>query len=104
MAKGDVEKKKVLAKILEVFPNSFEYEKNIYVTVDGVQIKLAMTCPKVEIAAPGKTPVKASSAASKNDEGWFFEDGPTEATPREPAKITEEEIDFINELMKKCEL
>lgn len=57
--KGQVAKQEITKKILEVFPKSFLYDKEIRIpwTEDGepVQIKLSLTAAKVMVDAGGDT-------------------------------------------------
>jgi hypothetical protein len=57
MAKGAVAKQEVIAKIKEVFPEAFEYGKELRVPIeeDGqrVEIKIALTCAKTNVGGDG---------------------------------------------------
>ena len=57
MAKGAVAKQEVIAKIKEVFPEAFEYGKELRVPMeeDGqrVEIKIALTCAKTNVGGDG---------------------------------------------------
>lgn len=70
-ARGAESKEKITQKILETFPGSFIYEKEIRVPVmengEQVQIKVVLTCAKVnvecggDVALPGDSVVVAST-------------------------------------------
>jgi len=70
-ARGAESKEKITQKILETFPGSFIYEKEIRVPVmengEQVQIKVVLTCAKVNVecggnvALPGDSVVVAST-------------------------------------------
>ena len=107
MAKGANAKIVVENKIKEAFGSDFVgvADKKIYVWADDggerVQIAISMTCPKTGIA--GGDPI----AATDNDPGdWNFEDGPSgvTATPFEPAEVSAEEQEKINDLMTRLGL
>ena len=55
--KGAVAKEKITEKILETFPDSFKYDKEIRIPFeeDGnkVQIKVVLTCAKVNVENAG---------------------------------------------------
>ena len=69
MAKGQVAKEKLFAKIMEVFPNAFWEEQNKILRVpmdDGgtdVEIKVALTCAKDIIGGGGATEVASSESS-----------------------------------------
>lgn len=70
-ARGAESKEKITQKILETFPGSFIHEKEIRVPVmengEQVQIKVVLTCAKVnvecggDVALPGDSVVVAST-------------------------------------------
>ena len=53
MAKGAIAKKEVISKLKEVFPDMFEYGKELRIPMieDGarVEIKIALTCAKTNV-------------------------------------------------------
>ena len=95
MARGATAKEKVVNKIKEVYGKDFvgEFDKKIYVWeddgVEKVQIAIALTCPK--------NPVGVVSAS---DNG-FDAEPVIGSTGFEPAKMTAEEDEKIESLMKK---
>jgi hypothetical protein len=68
MAKGQVAKEKLFAKIMEVFPNAFWEEQNKILRVpmdDGgtdVEIKVALTCAKDIIGGGSATEATSSES------------------------------------------
>ena len=88
MAKGSSSKEILIAKLKEVYPDSFMYEKNLIIPFieDGqkIQLKVTLTCCKTnieqggDIAIPGaqtptvsaptneKTPIEPTSEEKKN--------------------------------------
>ena len=71
MAKGQISKQDATQKILELFPGSFVYEKEIRIpyTEEGenIQIKCTLTCAKTNVgenddaAIPGETNTESAS-------------------------------------------
>jgi hypothetical protein len=57
MAKGAIAKGEVITKIKEVFPEAFEYGKELRIPLeeDGqrVEIKVALTCAKTNVGGDG---------------------------------------------------
>lgn len=57
MAKGAIAKTEVIAKIKEIFPEAFEYGKELRIPLeeDGqrVEIKVALTCAKTNVGGDG---------------------------------------------------
>ena len=90
MAKGQVAKEKLFAKIMEVFPNAFWEEQNKILRVpmdDGgtdVEIKVALTCAK-DIIGGGATEVASSESPVSST---------TDATPAP----TEQEVNDLKNL------
>lgn len=72
-AKGSSSKEILIAKLKEVYPNAFMYEKNLIVPFieDGqeIQLKVALTCCKTnieqggDVAIPGATEVAPKVSA-----------------------------------------
>ena len=104
MAKGAIGKANVIKKIKEAFGTDFigEYDKKLYVYTqengERVQIAISLTCPKV--------PVEVSSAPVTGD--FNFEDDTPNvvvaAGAYQPADITPEERQRVNDLMKMLDL
>lgn len=61
---GSEEKEIVKQKILEVFSNSFVYDKEIRIPLNGRQIKVTLTCAKVNVESGGDTAVPIAGNAS----------------------------------------
>ena len=104
MAKGTIGKQNVINKIKQAFGADFigEYDKKIYVwTIENgerIQIALSLTCPKV--------PVAISDNSTTGDFN-FEDDAPNvvvAAGAFQPAEITTEERERINDLMRKLGL
>ena len=104
MAKGAIGKQNVINKIKAAFGADFigEYDKKIYIwaTENGerIQIALSLTCPKV--------PVAISDNPTTGDFN-FEDDAPNvvvAAGAYQPAEITKEERERVNDLMKRLGL
>ena len=104
MAKGAIGKQNVINKIKAAFGADFigEYDKKIYVWTqengERIQIALSLTCPKVQVAV--------ATAAATGDFN-FEDDAPSTVVAAgafEPADITAEERDRVNDLMAKLGL
>ena len=104
MAKGTIGKQNVINKIKQAFGADYigEYDKKIYVwtTENGerIQIALSLTCPKV--------PVAISDNPTTGDFN-FEDDAPNvvvAAGAFQPAEITKEERERVNDLMKRLGL
>ena len=104
MATGTIGKQNVINKMKQAFGADFigEYDKKIYVwtTENGerIQIALSLTCPKV--------PVAISDNPTTGD--FNFEDAAPNvvvaAGAYQPAEITKEERERVNDLMKRLGL
>ena len=104
MAKGTIAKQNVIKKIQEVFGADFigEVDKKIYVWTqengERIQIALSLTCPKVQVAV--------ADAPATGDSN-FEDDAPSTVVAAgafQPADITSEERERVNDLMKKLGL
>ena len=104
MAKGTIGKQNVINKIKQAFGADFigEYDKKLYVwTIENgerIQIALSLTCPKV--------PVAISDNPTTGDFN-FEDDAPNvvvAAGAFQPAEITTEERERVNDLMRKLGL
>ena len=97
MARGSVAKENVAKKLQETFGSDFlgEYDKKYYVWADDgdekVQIAIAMTCPKNPVGV-----VAGNMDFSDESEAQVLG-----ATGFEPAEMTVEENEKIENLMKK---
>ena len=69
--RGAIAKQEITKKILEVFPNSFINEKEIRIPFeegsDLVQIKVSLTCAKVNIEDAGSVPEISSSVPASQE-------------------------------------
>lgn len=104
MARGAIGKQNVINKIKQAFGADFigEYDKKIYVYTqengERIQIALSLTCPKV--------PVAISDNPTTGDFN-FEDDAPNvvvAAGAYQPAEITKEERERVNDLMKRLGL
>lgn len=104
MAKGAIGKQNVINKIQKAFGADYigEYDKKIYVwtTENGerIQIAISLTCPKVQVAM---------ADAPVTGDFNFEDDAPSTVVAAgafQPADITTEERERVNDLMKKLGL
>lgn len=104
MAKGSIAKNEVYSKIMEIFPGSFMYndgkELRINTKEDGepIQIKLVLTAAKTPVSN-GEDNVLPGAEVPFNDSSVE-----TKITEPEPARISEEEKQSIQDLMSKLGL
>ena len=107
MARGAVAKQLVIKKIAEAFGDDYigEFDKKFYVWAnengERVQIAISMTCPK--------TPIEIAKSVVEDDSDWdFSDDGPkvsaVAVTNAAPAEITEQEVQNIEEMMRRLGL
>jgi hypothetical protein len=96
MAKGALSKQEATQKILELFPGSFIYEKEIRIPFveegENIQLKCALTCAKTNVevggenALPGEdVPVATTSATT---------------TPIEKTVVSDEEKENLRRMME----
>lgn len=96
MAKGSSSKEILIAKLKEVYPDSFMYEKNLIIPFieDGqkIQLKVALTCCKTNIEQGGDVAVPGAQAPTVS--------APTnEKTPIEPTSEEKKNIsDFLSSM------
>ena len=104
MARGTIGKANVVNKIKAAFGADFigEYDKKIYVYTqengERIQIAISLTCPKVQVAV--------ANAPATGDFN-FEDDAPSTVVAAgafQPADITTEERERVNDLMKKLGL
>lgn len=97
-AKGAVSKEKIMDRILETFPGAFQYDKELRIPMveDGVevQIKVALTCAKVNVERGGDTALPGNTASSV---------APT-STPSALVEPTTEEKERVSDLLSKLGL
>ena len=100
MARGNIAKESVVAKMKSVFGEDWmgEYDKKYYVWAqengERIQIAITLTCPKV--------PVEATAAPITGDFN-FEDDAPSvvvAAGGYQPAEITDDERDKVRDLMR----
>ena len=94
MARGSVAKEEIVQKILKDFAGSFVNDKEIRIpweeNGEQLQIKLTLTCAKVNIAVPGSD--NAFDLAGEQTAAPAIDDTP---------ELTEEEKTKVNDLIKK---
>ena len=111
-ARGSEAKEYVINKILECFGQneSFLYDKKLYINTkeagEPVQVCLTLTCPKSMVSPSGATaPLEPPKSAFGG--GFDFEsiglDAP-QPEPFQPAAITPEEKETVQDLMKRLGL
>ena len=97
-AKGSVSKEQITAKILETFPGAFQYDKELRIPMmeDGseIQIKVALTCAKVNVERGGDTALPGDSVSA-------VASTPTPSALTEP---TAEEKERVSDLLSKLGL
>ena len=88
MAKGSQSKEIITKKILETFEGSFINDKEIRIPIEEngeiVQIKVALTCAKVNVESGGASSVATSEPAA----------------PAQKVEVTEEEKQNVQKLME----
>ncbi len=90
--KGQIAKEEIKKKILEVFEGSFPYDKEIRIPVvengETVEIKVALTCAKVNVGADaGQAIAEATPAANTENK-----------------EITAQEISEVKDIIDKLNL
>ena len=97
-AKGSVSKEQITAKILETFPGAFQYDKEIRIPMvensENLQIKVALTCAKVNVERGGDTALPGDTVSAV---------APT-STPSALAEPTAEEKERVSNLLSKLGL
>lgn len=107
MARGDKAKERIVAKLKEAFGDKYlgENAKKYYILEDDngekVQICIALTCPKAPVEFGDTSAVSAQTATGD----WDFTESAFANVPVTPkAKVTEEEISNIQDMMKRLGL
>ena len=97
MARGSIAKEEIIQKILKDFEGSFVNDKEIRIpwieNGEPLQIKVALTCAKVNVVAPG----------SDNAFDSAGEQTPAPALDETPI-LTKEEKDKVNDLISRLGL
>ena len=90
MARGSVAKEQITSKILEMFDGAFVYGKELRIPVEEngeeVQIKVALTCAKVNVENEGGGAVSAVASEP--------------VAPAQKVEVTEEEKQNVQKLME----
>lgn len=93
MARGAESKEIITQKILETFEGSFKYDKEIRIPVlengETVQIKVALTCAKVNVENGGDVTIPTAAAS---------------ATPIFSSEITDQEKQEVSNLLESLNL
>lgn len=101
MARGAEEKTLIQNKILENFEGAFVYGKEIRVPVGDVQIKIALTCAKDNVAPGADNAIPGAPSDTKIAEGAE----PTfEGEQKEIKAPSQEELDNVTNLLSSLGL
>ena len=101
-ARGSASKEVITSKILETFPNSFVYGKEIRIPIEEngetIQIKVTLTAAKTNVECGGDTilPGEASAKVEKPVATATVSPSSDKQTPTEP---TEEEKENLQKLI-----
>lgn len=110
-AKGTESKELVLSKLKELFPSSFMYDKEYRIPFiengEEIQIKVALTCAKVNVdhesVAVSTSSIPASPTAKVEE--FNFDSGFPAPKPQQPTKkvveMTEAEKDNVATLLAR---
>ena len=89
--KGSIAKQEVMAKILEIFPNAFQYDKEIRVPMiengEEVQIKVTLTAAKVNVTNGADTALPGDFPAPTNTPVTPERTAPVEPTAQEKQNV-----------------
>lgn len=99
-ARGSESKDIITKKILETFNGAFIYDKNIIIPMnesgENLQIKVALTCAKVNVEAGGDTAVPGYQPVASSNTGTISN---VVAASKEPIQPTAEEKQNVANLM-----
>ena len=96
-AKGSILKKEIADKILEVFPDSFLYNNNKEIRINGtengesLQIKVTLTTSKTKVENEDAPMEKASISTNSSS----IENETLEKFPQEPIEEEKERLTFL---------
>ena len=94
MSKGALSKQEATQKILELFPGSFVYDKEIRIpfTEEGeeIQLKCALTCAKVNVAVGGENAIPGEDVPGVTSE---------KVSPVEKTVVSDEEKENLRRMM-----
>lgn len=100
-AKGTEAKSAISEKILDIFPNAFEYGKELRIPYEEngeeVQIKVTLTCAKVNVSNP-------NLETSENSEEDNAVSPSPSTSPRDLSEPSVEEKETLEELISKLHL
>ena len=96
MAKGALSKQEATQKILELFPGSFVYDKEIRIPFveegESIQLKCALTCAKVNVEVGGENAMPGEVAQIPATSA--------DTTPIAKTEISNEEKDNLKRMME----
>lgn len=96
MAKGALSKQEVTKKILEVFPGSFVYDKEIRIPLveegEEIQLKCALTCAKVNVTPGAENAVPGDEV--------YAPVAPAQTQPVAKTEISDEEKENLRRMME----
>ena len=103
--RGATEKEIITNKILETFEGSFVYNcgKEIRIPIGEVQIKVALTCAKENVAPADENRLPGDAGTSFPDPVDKVEESSNEELATK-IQASEEEIALVNKLMKDLNL
>lgn len=94
MAKGALSKQEATQKILELFPGSFVYDKEIRIPFieegEEIQLKCALTCAKVNVAVGGENAIPGEDVPAVASE---------KVSPVEKTVVSDEEKENLRRMM-----
>lgn len=94
MSKGALSKQEATQKILELFPGSFVYDKEIRIpfTEEGeeIQLKCALTCAKVNVTVGGENAIPGEDVPVVTSE---------KVSPVEKTVVSDEEKENLRRMM-----
>ena len=99
--RGANEKLEIQKKILEMFPDAFQYDKHIRVPIGDMQIKITLTTAKNNVGAGADTAVPGEKVEVVTG---MSADGPVTTQRTEMREPTEAEKKNISELLKMLNL
>ena len=95
MAKGAQSKQDAAQKILNLFPGSFIYEKEIRIPYqeegEAIQLKCVLTCAKVNVGENDDVAIPGETVENHTE---------TQDEVRPAAQVTQEEKDNVKKLME----
>ena len=100
-ARGSIAKQEIIEKLLQIFPDSFEFEKGVRIPIEEngeiIQIKIGLTAAKVNVPNPNGTNSSSVVGGTTNEIS-------TPTISSEDLRITEGEKKEVEDLMKALNL